>query len=612
MAAPEDADGAADTLVGHLARARRLTPESAAFTFVDFATDPQGRRTTVTWAELDLRVEAVAQCLMRAGGTGGRVAVVAPQELEYVVGFLGALRAGAIAVPLFPPHLPGHDERLAAALGDANPVCLITTPGARADVAEFCASRRLPGADRILSLGRAHIEECPPVRTDVPDPVRPRPEDCAYLQYTSGSTRKPAGVEITHANVVANVRQAVEVFDIHRDRNQVVSWLPLFHDMGLMLAVALPVVCAVPSVIMDPTAFVQQPLRWLRLLAHHRGAVTAAPNFAYDYCARRIHDPRQAGLALHDVSVMINGSEPIRPATISRFQRAFATAGLSPDTMRPSYGLAEATVLVSTSPTGRAPEVTAFNRELLGHGVLQPVTGVAAEETTELVACGVPVGQEVAIVDTRTRCSLPEDAVGEIWVRGPNVGRGYWRNPGRSADTFGATLATEGPSQADGAGPWLRTGDLGAFHGGCLYVTGRIKDLVVIDGVNHYPQDIEATVQDAHAVIRVDHVAAFSLTVGGQERLVVVAEHSRRVTEPGLELEAVVRTVRKAVVTGHGVALHDFVLVPPGTVPRTSSGKVARGACRDQYLTGGWTSRVERVERAEHGEPDLAGAGGEE
>lgn len=596
-------EGQADTLDGHLARASRLVPEAAAFTFVDFAADPHGRRTTVSWAEVDRRVTAVSHCLRRAGATGERVAVVAPQGLEYVVGFLGALRAGAIAVPLFPPDLPGHDERLAAALGDASPACLITTSGARAAVADFCASRRLPGADRILCLGPEHIDQCPPVRDEDPDPVRVRPEDCAYLQYTSGSTRKPAGVEITHANVMANVRQAVAAFDIHRDRSQIVSWLPLFHDMGLVLAVAIPVVSAVRSVLMDPMAFVQQPLRWLRLLAHYRGAVTAAPNFAYDYCARRVHDPRQAGLALHQVSVMINGSEPIRPATLSRFQRAFAAAGLSPRTMRPSYGLAEATVFVSTSPAGRTPVVTAFNRDMLGHGVLQPVTGVAAEGTTELVACGVPVGQRVTVVNPRTRRSLPEGAVGEIWVRGPNVARGYWRNPARTAEVFGAVPADEDRSDGTGAGRWLRTGDLGALHEGCLYVTGRIKDLVIIDGVNHYPQDIEATVQDAHAVIRDDHVAAFSLTIGGRERLVVVAEHSRRVSEPGLELEAIVRTVRKAVVTGHGVALHDFVLVPPGTVPRTSSGKVARGACRHQYLNGVWTPRAE---------PDLAGAGGEE
>lgn len=599
MGASGDPEG---TLVGHLARAGKLTPDDTAFTFVDFTTHPAGRRETVTWAQLDQRVGALAQLLTLFGATGQPVAVVAPQGLEYVIGFLGAMRAGAIAVPLFPPGMPGHDERLASALSDSGSVCLLTTAGARSSVVNFCAGRRLPGADRVLVIDSPRFEEFPSDHVDGSDPVRLRPEDCAYLQYTSGSTRTPSGVEVTHANVMANVRQAMQAFDVQRDRNQVVSWLPLFHDMGLVLAVAAPVVGAVHSVIADPLAFLQQPARWLHLLADHPGAVTAAPNFAYDYCVRRVPDSIRAGLALHDVSVMINGSEPLRPGTISRFQQAFAPCGLKPHTMRPSYGLAEATVFVTTSPAGQAPKVTAFDRQLLGLGTARPATGTAAEGATELVACGQPVGQEVAVVDVKTGRSLPDGEVGEIWVRGPNVARGYWRSPARSTETFGAELV-DGPPDGEVTGRWLRTGDLGAMHDGHLYVSGRIKDLVIIDGTNHYPQDIEVTVQEAHALIREGHVAAFSLTVDGQERLVVVAEHSRRVTVPDLERDAVARAVRKAVVTGHGAAVHDFVLAPPGTLPRTSSGKVARRACRRHYVAGAWTSDTE---------PDLAGAAGEE
>jgi acyl-CoA synthetase (AMP-forming)/AMP-acid ligase II len=590
------------TLVGYLSRAGKLTPDDTAFTFVDFTGDPSGRREAVTWAQLDQRVGALAQLLMLVGATGQRVAVVAPQGLEYVIAFLGALRAGAIAVPLFPPHMPGHDERLASALGDSEPVCLLTTTGAKAGVVNFCAGRRLPGADRILVVDSPRFEEFPPDHVQGSDPVRLRPEDCAYLQYTSGSTRTPSGVEITHANVIANVRQAMEAFDVQRDRNHVVSWLPLFHDMGLVLAVAIPVVGGVHSVIADPLAFVQQPARWLQLLSEHPGAITAAPNFAYDYCVRRVPDPLRAGLALGDVSVMINGSEPVRPGTLRRFQEAFGSCGLKPHTLRPSYGLAEATVFVSTSLAGQEPHVTAFDRRLLGLGTASPATATADAGATELVACGQPVGQEIAVVDVETGRSLTEGVVGEIWVRGPNVARGYWGSPARSAETFRAEL-TDGPRGSEGTGRWLRTGDLGAMHDGRLYVTGRIKDLVIIDGTNHYPQDIEVTVQEAHALIRQGHVAAFSLTVDGGERLVVVAEHSRHVTDPGPERDAVARAVRKAVVTGHGAALHDFVLAPPGTLPRTSSGKVARGACRRRYIAGTWTSRIES---------DMAGAGGEE
>ena len=441
-----------ETLVGHLARASHLVPDAPAFTFVDYSTDFAGRRETVTWAELDHRVETLAQALAQAGATGQRVAVVAPQGLEYVIGFLGALRAGAIAVPLFSPHMPGHEERLVSALRDAGPVCLLTTRRARTAVADFCTSRRLPGANRVLAIGGPYLAGLPQTGIDESESVRPRPEDCAYLQYASGSTRSPAGVEITHANAVANVRQALKAFEIDRDRNQIVSWLPLFHDMGLVLAIAIPVVAAVHSVITDPLAFVQHPARWLQLLADHPRAVTAAPNFAYDYCVRRVHESARDGLRLDHVSVMINGSEPVRPGTPSRFEQAFA-------------------------PTGR--------------------------------------------------------------------------------------------------------------HDGCLYVKGRIKDLIIIDGTNHYPQDIEVTVQEAHETIRHD-------------RLVVVAEHSRRLTDPRVVRDAVARAVRGAVAMGHGTAPHDFVLARPGTVPRTSSGKVARTACRARYLAGVWASSIES---------DLTGAG---
>ncbi len=581
-----------DTLVGCLTRAAVLTPECPAFTYVDFAVESKGRHITVTWAELDHRVRVMAEVLFRAGVTGERVAVVAPQGLEYVIGFLGALRVGAVAVPLFPPSLPGHDQRLASALIDARPACLLTTGGEQAAIADFCADKGLPDVPRTIVTDGPEFAEAAAGLASGTASLRPGPESCAYLQYTSGSTRTPSGVEITHANIVANARQALQAFDIHRDRNHVVSWLPFFHDMGLVLAVALPIVGGIHSVVTDPLAFVQQPARWLRLLADHRGAVTAAPNFAYDYCARRVKDEDRLGLRLHHVAVMINGSEPIRSDTLTGFQRAFAASGVRPEAMRPSYGLAEATVFVSTSPTGEVPRVTAFDRELLGRGTARPVTGAAAVTVTELVACGRPVGQEVVVADAETCRRLPDGEVGEIWVRGPNVARGYWHSPDRSAETFAAVLVDDPSISAGTTGRWLRTGDLGVLCDGHLYVTGRIKDLIIVDGTNHYPQDIEATVQEAHAIIRYDHVAAFALTVDGEERLVIVAEHSRHIADPGAERDVAARAARAAVAVGHGTPVHDFVLAPPGTVPRTSSGKVARSACRQLYLAGTWSEPV--------------------
>jgi acyl-CoA synthetase (AMP-forming)/AMP-acid ligase II len=575
-----------DTLSRHLALSARQTPDEAAFTFVDFGADRDGASVQLTWNELDTRVRTVAAGLRRAGAAGERVAIVAPQGLDYVVGFLGSVCAGAIAVPLFPPDLPGHGEKLAAVLADAAPSVAISAPEQRESVADFCAGHGIAPRLRVVSVedltqsaGTAGAE----ART-----VRePQPEDCAYLQYTSGSTRMPSGVEITHANVCVNARQAMEAYDVRRGRNCAVSWLPLYHDMGLMLGIAMPVVGRMRSVIMDPLDFVQQPARWLRLLARHDGALTAAPNFAYDYCVHRVPPEERTGLYLGSVAGMINGSEPVSPRTLERFHEAFAPSGIHRTTMRPSYGLAEATVFVAASPAGEEPTVTSFDRDLLAQGTARVAEPTEGGSITELVACGRPTDQEVAVVDPATGRRQEDGTVGEIWLRGPNIGRGYW---GRSLDgeSFGAVM--EGGDPADPAQRWLRTGDLGMWHDKQLYVTGRMKDLVIVDGTNHYPHDVELTVENAHSAVRRHHTAAFAVSTDEGERLVVVAEHSPAVTDPHTLLDEVTRAVRGAVSVTHGIAVHDFVYVPPGAVPRTTSGKVARSACRARYLAGAWTT----------------------
>lgn len=576
-----------ETISDHLAQAVAQTPDETAFTFVDFSTDRAGVSSRLTWRQLEKRVRTFATALRHAGAAGERVAVVGPQNLDYVVGFLAATCAGAIAVPLFPPSLPGHAEKLAAALADADPVLALTSPDALQTAEKFCANqdglRVRVVTERDLLAG--------PVPGGVPtcgETAHPRPEDCAYLQYTSGSTRMPSGVEITHANVCANARQALEAYGIRSGRNCTVGWLPLYHDMGLVLAIVLPVVGHVHSVLMDPLAFVQQPVRWLRLLTQYPGALTAAPNFAYDYCARRVTDEERGELSLGSVTAMVNGSEPIAEQTLRRFQQAFAPIGAVRTAMRPSYGLAEATVFVSASPAGEEPTVTCFDRDALAAGTARAAEGTGAQAVTRLVGCGQPTGQEAAIVDPVTRVRLEDGCVGEIWLRGPNVGRGYWGRPEQSEATFRATL--HGDESGDRACHWLRTGDLGLRYGEHLYISGRIKDLVIIDGTNHYPQDIEHTVENAHPAIRRHHTAAFAVLTDDGERLVVVAEHARDLAEPHGVRDEAARAVRAAVSAGHAVALHDFVLSPPGTVPHTTSGKVSRGACREQYLQGAWSS----------------------
>jgi acyl-CoA synthetase (AMP-forming)/AMP-acid ligase II len=577
-----------ETLSHHLALSARQTPDEVAFTFVDFGADSDGTSAELTWSELDTRVRAVAAGLRRAGAAGERVAVVAPQGLDYVVAFLGAVCAGAIAVPLFPPGLPGHGDKLAAVLADAAPALAVAAPEQQAAVADFCTGHRIASRPRVVT-----VEELARAGATVTGPgaaPEPRPEDCAYLQYTSGSTRTPSGVEITHANVCANARQALEAYDLRGGHNRTVGWLPLYHDMGLVLMIALPVVSRMRSVLMDPLAFVQQPARWLRLLTRHAGACTAAPNFAYDYCVQRVPPEERAGLSLGSVAALINGSEPISPRTLERFHEAFAPCGLRRTAMRPSYGLAEATVFVAASPAGEEPTVTAFDRNLLAQGVARVVEPTEGGSVAELVACGRPTNQEVAVVDPATGRRKEDGRVGEIWLRGPNIGRGYWGRP-HDGESFGAVLADEEP--ADPAQRWLRTGDLGMWHDKQLYVTGRIKDLVIIDGTNHYPHDIELTVQDAHPAVRRHHTAAFAVSTDEGERLVVVAEHPPSVTDPHTVVDEVTRAVRGAVAGTHGIAVHDFVYAPPGTVPRTTSGKVARSACRAQYLAGTWASPLD-------------------
>ncbi|WP_208117320.1 fatty acyl-AMP ligase [Streptomyces sp. NBC_00582] len=568
-----------ETLGHNLAHVAALTPDETAVTFVDYSAGA-GEATSLTWNQLEERVRVTASGIRNLCAPGERVAVVAPQSLAYMVGFLAAACSGAIAVPMFMPSLPGHAEKLAAVLKDAAPALVLTVEEQRRPLAEFCADQQIPATCRIVTesdlCGAATGSGSPLGGLD--------PQQVAYLQYTSGSTRVPSGVEITHANVCANARQALEAYDLARGRNCTVGWLPLYHDMGLVLAVALPILGHLPSVVMDPLAFIQQPARWLRLLSRYRGALTAAPNFAYDYCLHRLQDEDRAELSLGSVAAMVNGSEPVAARTLERFQAGFASAGMRRVLMRPSYGLAEATVFVCASPVGEEPTVTSFDREALGRGIARAVDAADGQTAVEVVACGRPTGQELAIVDPAT-CRRREDGViGEIWLRGPNIGRGYWNREQDSAATFGAVVQGE-----DGGAPWLRTGDLGVWHDKQLYVTGRLKDLVIIDGTNHYPHDIEESAQKAHPAIRPHHLAAFAVPAAEGERLVVVAEHARDVDPSLIALEEVTRAVRSAVAARHGAAVHDFVLVPPGTVPHTTSGKVARGACRERYLTGVWS-----------------------
>ncbi|MDT0306371.1 fatty acyl-AMP ligase [Streptomyces sp. DSM 44917] len=543
-----------------------------AFTFVEYpGPDSPGVHRTLTWQRLYQRAQAVAAGLRETARPGDRAALMLPQGLDYVTAFLGCLYARVIAVPLFSPDLPGHEGRLAAVLDDCEAAVVLSDTATAGLVREFGAAHGMAADVTVLAVDQLPVPEELPAHEPAPEA-----DEIAYLQYTSGSTRLPAGVMISHGNVAANAEQAIAAFDADADRTTCVGWLPLFHDMGLVLSVAAPVSCGFPSVLMDPVAFLERPVRWLKLLGGYRGTVSAAPNFAFDYAASRVSAEEAADLRLDRVRTLINGSEPVRTGTIDRFLAAFGDTGLPPEAHCPSYGLAEATVFVSADPLTELPHAVTCDRDALTHGRIVPPPADDPEAATELVACGVPAGQEIAIADPDTGAALPEGSVGEIRLRGPNIGLGYWKRPEQSAETFGSPLA-------GGSGAWLRTGDLGALHEGQLLVTGRLKDLIIVDGRNHYPQDVEETVQAAVAAVRRDRLAAFD---AGDGRVVVVAEHRREV-DPTPELRAAAtETARAQVSVGHGVRLARLLLVEPGAVPRTSSGKVSRSACRAQYLAG--------------------------
>ena len=569
---------AAESLVGRLVTWATDRPDEPAYTFVDYLVEPGGRPQTLTWAQLDRRVRTLAGRLRQMTAPGDRVAVLAPSGLDYVVALYAAWYAGAVAVPLFAPGLPGHAERLVAAYDDCAPRCVLTVADAAAAVRDFVADRAQPA--EVLVVDAAGDPAEPPAD----EPVSFALDEVAYLQYTSGSTRTPAGVEITHRNLTANVAQLWSALTGGRERITGVNWLPLFHDMGLLSTVALPLWKGTDSVFLDPVAFLMQPARWLRLLSGRDAAFTAAPNFAYELCLRRWRQEDLDGLDLSGVFLWLNGAEPVRADTLHRFATALRDTGVDERALCAAYGLAEATVFVSGQSPELPPAVWRVDRDRLAAGEAVPPDGDAV--ASELVSCGPPAGQRVAIVDPATGAVLPPGRVGEVWVHGPNVARRYWRQPERSDAVFAARL----DPAPDGlpAGPWLRTGDLGTRHDGELFITGRLKDLLIVAGRNHYPQDIEVTVAQAAPAMRAGRIAVFAVTISGEERAVVVGERSR--SAPAGEPDGMAQRIRQAVWRGHDLALHDVLLTEPGAVPHTSSGKISRSACREQYLAGAFTA----------------------
>lgn len=570
-----------DLSIPALLRARAAEHgDATAYTFIDGALDGTGFAESLTWSQVYRRSLVVAEELRRCGTTGDRAAILAPQGLDYIVAFLGALQAGFIAVPLPVPQFDVHDLRVASALQDSAPVALLTTSSVVTDVNKYASGHRGRQGPAVIEVDLLDSDSTRPL--DTTDQSRPGP---AYLQYTSGSTRAPAGVVVSHHNVMANLSQAVhEYFDYNgetRDGTVIVSWLPFYHDMGLIMGVCAPLVTGRPAVLMSPLAFLRKPASWIQLLAKHPHSVSAAPNFAFDLAVRRTSDADMAGLDLSGVQAILSGAERVQSATIKRFTERFAPFGLKERVIRPSYGLAEATLYVATPAPGKPVKTARFDLEQLSAGLARPcVTG--RDGTTELVSYGAPRACLIRIVHPETGIEQPVGAIGEIWVHGDNVAQGYWRKPEQSARTFGERITD--PSAGTPAAPWLRTGDLGVISNGELYIMGRLKDLLIVDGRNHYPDDIESTIQ----AITGGRVAAIAVEDDDTENLVAIIELKQRgsVHEHAQRLDKVKHEVSTAIWRSHNLRIGDLVLVSPGSIPITTSGKIRRSSCGELYRQG--------------------------
>lgn len=553
-------------------------PDDIAYTFLDYDVDPAGFADTYTWSQLYERVQAVAARLLLCGAPGDRAAILAPQGMDYIVAFYGALHAGFIAVPLPVPAPGGLDERVVGALRDSAPTALLTTSAVVADVLPYAGGQAGGPAAEVIE-----VDAVDPAFSPVPVAAA-ADTATAYLQYTSGSTRQPAGVVLTHKNVTANLSQIIADYSEHipggaPDDVTMVSWLPFYHDMGLVMGVLGPLIVNRRGVLMSPMAFLQKPARWIQQLGTNTTTMSAAPNFGFELSARRTSDADLEGVDLSNVVGIISGAERVHPSTLHRFNSRFASFGLDESTVRSSYGLAEATVYVVASPGGRPPTEIRFDSEKLAAGHAE----VCAAGGSELVGCGTPRSSEVRIVDPETSVELPVGEVGEIWVHGDQVSPGYWRNPELSARTFGGRLTK--PSEGTPEGPWLRTGDLGVIFDDELYIIGRIKDLLIVDGRNHYPEDIELTVSE----ITLGRVAAVSVPDETTEKLVAIAEIKPPAGSPeeaAGTLRDIKRRVAAAVRSTHGVRMGDLVLVPQGSLPITTSGKVRRASSAQMYGAG--------------------------
>jgi len=530
-----------------------------------FLTDRGAEESTLTFGGLFERANSLAARLAAIAKPGDRALLVFPPGLEFVVAFFGCLIAGVIAVPMMVPRRQSARDSSASIMANCQPAVALTSPAMaiRDDL-----RARFAGSD----MQWLSVDLAPGIPSRIAFP-RPGPDDIAFLQYTSGSTSDPKGVVVSHANLLENL-EMIRVALGNTKQSAFVNWVPLYHDMGLILNVLQALYVGALCVLMSPNTFVQRPLLWLRAIHEYRAEVAAAPNYGFDLCVSRLRADQMAGIDLSSWKIALTGAEPVRAETLERFVEAFAPYGLAPGAVFPAYGMAEATLMITAGRRGGGYIThTVSNAGLQAHAVRPPIEQADAHA---VVGCGRALpGQQVAIVDPETKCRLGTNVVSEVWASGPNIARAYWQSTDATAASLNARIAGEDDT------PWLRTGDLGFLDAaGDLFITGRIKDLIIVRGMNHYPQDIEHTVQSTHPALRQNGGAAFSVTDERGEETLVIVQEVERTERNKIDAEEIAGVIREAVINEHEVFARHIVLIRPNTLPKTTSGKIQRSLTR--------------------------------
>ena len=543
----------------------------------------------LTYAALDQQARAIASHLQHYKAEGERALLLYPQGLEVIAAFCGSLYAGVIAIPVPPPEsgrLKRTLPRLRSIVKDAKATIALTT----ASIFELIATVKdeFPEFESMRWIDTATIN--PDLAEEWVDP-QVHPDQLAYLQYTSGSTSTPKGVMLTHYNLMHHCRYLKEACGYDTDSVSI-TWMPYFHDYGLVEGMMVPLYNGHPCYVMSPFAFIKRPLNWLKNISTYKGTHSQAPNFAYDLCIRRIKPQQIAELDLSSWQAAGNAAEPINPQVMARFMDTFSPCGFKWEAFAPSYGLAENTLLATTKPKATKPVFLAVQTAAMEQNRVVVVDFEQTEGTRIIAGCGKKVcDTNIAIVNPDTCIRCAEDEVGEIWIKDPSVAQGYWQRPDATKATFCAYI------QDTEEGAFLRTGDLGFIHEGELYITGRIKDLIIVRGTNHYPQDIEWSVQELHPALRSDYGAAFSIEAEGEERLVVVQEVERR--SGNIDTETIIADIRQEIAEQHEIQVYGVVLAKPGNILKTASGKIQRRACRDKFLQGTLTVIADWCENPE-------------